>query len=184
MKAPETQLQEDKISDPSDWSESDDTEDAAIVQDILKTLKDKRSDSKDDENEEDSGYLDNLFDTSNAIDPSDAIIENKLSQLDKTERQINLESLGLERFNVKLFQHFQRLEYVYLQSNKIASLSYDFFTVLARLKYLDLRNNRLVTLPCSICYHPCLEVLLLQNNCIQRVPKELGKHIKNIQLLG
>lgn len=184
MKAPETQLQEDKISDPSDWSESDDTEDVAIVQDILKTLKDKRSDSKDDENDEDSGYLDNLFDTSNAIDPSDAIIENKLSQLDKTERQINLESLGLERFNVKLFQHFQRLEYTYLQNNKISSLSYDFFTVLARLKYLDLRNNRLVTLPCSICYHPCLEVLLLQNNCIQRVPKELGKYIKNIQLLG
>ncbi|KAL1450100.1 hypothetical protein WDU94_002553 [Cyamophila willieti] len=42
----------------------------------------------------------------------------------------------------------------------------------------------LVTLPCSICYHPCLEILLLQGNRITQVNKYIGSlpKLRGLQL--
>ncbi|XP_068625571.1 uncharacterized protein [Battus philenor] len=63
---------------------------------------------------------------------------------------------------------------LYLQNNKIQTLSDDFFESLPYLMWLDLRDNRLNEIPKSIKNHQSLTHLLLQNNNLSSLPNELG----------
>uniref|UniRef100_A0A8D9DWA4 Leucine-rich repeat-containing protein 27 n=1 Tax=Cacopsylla melanoneura TaxID=428564 RepID=A0A8D9DWA4_9HEMI len=155
-------------------SEQDDED---IVKDILDQLKP----NKDETSEADLEKLLNRYEKNK----NDAIVEDKIEHLNRpTETVVELTRLDLNRFDANLLRGFRQIQYLYLQDNRISSLQIDFFTILNRLKYLDLRNNALVTLPCSICYHECLEILLLQGNCMTRVPKEIGSlpKLRGLQL--
>lgn len=148
--------------------------DEVIVKEILDKLKTGNKVNKDENPEED---LEQLFKQN---DKDDVIVEAKLSNLNRvTQNQIELNQLGLNRLNVELLRSFRQIQYLYLQENRISSLGHDFFTVLNQLKYLDLRSNLLLSIPCTICYHGSLEILLLQGNCIRRVPKEIGKCVSH-----
>ncbi|KAI5694114.1 hypothetical protein M8J76_001971 [Diaphorina citri] len=175
-------------------NELENVKDELVVKEILDALKAKSGQTKDKETADELN-LEDFFENNNnntynnfnknQKDKNDIVVEAKLSELNKTtQTHIELSQLGLDKFNANLLKGFRLIQYLYLQDNDIGSLQYDFFKILNRLKYLDLRNNRLICLPCSICYHECLEILLLQNNCIQRVPKEIGSlpKLRGIQI--
>ncbi|KAG6462434.1 probable serine/threonine-protein kinase roco9 isoform X2 [Manduca sexta] len=75
---------------------------------------------------------------------------------------------------------------LYLQNNKLTSLTEDFFPSLPNLMYLDLRDNQLTDIPVTIQGHQCLTHLLLQNNRLTSLPNELGSvaTLKVLQLAG
>ncbi|XP_074641989.1 leucine-rich repeat-containing protein 27-like [Tubulanus polymorphus] len=69
----------------------------------------------------------------------------------------------------------EKLEYLYLEGNKLQSLPEDFFKYLPNLRWLDLRNNCLLSLPCTYTgRHQNLRNLLLEGNQLQSLPLELG----------
>lgn len=73
-----------------------------------------------------------------------------------------------------LFIVFWLFQYLFLEGNNLKMLSEEFFPAMRKLKWLDIRNNKLTTLPTSIVNHPSMEVLLLQNNKIEKLPVEIG----------
>uniref|UniRef100_A0A1I8GFG1 Leucine-rich repeat-containing protein 27 n=1 Tax=Macrostomum lignano TaxID=282301 RepID=A0A1I8GFG1_9PLAT len=67
------------------------------------------------------------------------------------------------------------LQFLYMAFNGLAELPSDFFSALPNVKWLDLRGNRLRALPTlDLGLHAFLEYLLLEDNCISRLPIELG----------
>uniref|UniRef100_A0A1I8INJ7 C-type lectin domain-containing protein n=1 Tax=Macrostomum lignano TaxID=282301 RepID=A0A1I8INJ7_9PLAT len=79
------------------------------------------------------------------------------------------------------------LQFLYMAFNGLAELPADFFSALPNVKWLDLRGNRLRALPTlDLGSHAFLEYLLLEDNCISRLPIELGfvKSLRGLALSG
>lgn len=69
------------------------------------------------------------------------------------------------------------LQMLYLEGNGLESLPTNIFQKLPKLSWLDLRNNNLREIPVGIAHHACLENLLLEHNCLVKLPNELGESL-------
>lgn len=85
-------------------------------------------------------------------------------------------------FSSKHLKHFPKpvlqcpnLRMLCLDGNMLETLPDELFTTLKRLTWLDVRHNRIQMISPKIGEGQCLETLLIQDNCIQQLPKELGK---------
>jgi len=78
------------------------------------------------------------------------------------------------------------LKELYLANNKIDKLNDELFVKLPSLQWLDLRNNCITKVPCNVGKHKFLQNLLLECNNVKELPAELGmvKSLSGLSLRG
>ncbi|XP_044726873.1 leucine-rich repeat-containing protein 27-like [Chrysoperla carnea] len=108
-------------------------------------------------------------------------------ELDKRESTICIDysSKSLVKFPEEILM-CKNLRMLCLDNNELTTIPDIVFLSLNRLTWLDVRNNKLTSLSPKIGKCRYLETLLIQDNCIEKLPMELGlvENLKTLLLSG